>query len=130
MATAHLTKELVAKIPARIGLLADVTEAIREAGVNITAISAYQRDGVGKFLLVTSDNDRAATALQRLNAEVVEKSVVAIEMPDEPGALEVVSRTIAEAEIDIAYCFGTTVRGDTSTVIFHTSDDSEVSGLF
>jgi hypothetical protein len=130
MATAHLTSQLVATIPARLGLLADVTEAVRDAGVNISAISAYERDGVGHFLLVTSDNARAADALRRIEADVVPKTVVAIEMPDEPGALEAVARTIAEEEIDVSYCYGTAARGETTTVIFSTEDDEEVAGLF
>ncbi len=130
MARAHVAKQLVAKIPARVGLLADVAEAIRQAGVNITAVSAYERDGVGKFLLVTSDNTKATAALGRLNAEVAEKTVVAIEVPDEPGALEAVARTIAEADVNIEYSYGTAAPGGMSTIVFKTADDAKVAGLF
>jgi hypothetical protein len=130
MASARLAKELVAKIPARVGLLADVTEAIRQAGVNIVAVSAYERDGVGKFLLVTSDNAAATAALGRLNAEVTEKPVVTIDMPDEPGALEKAARTIAEAGINIRYAFGTAAGSGLSTIVFKTDDDAKAAGLF
>lgn len=130
MATARMTTELVAKIPARVGLLADVAEAIRAEGVNILAISAYERDGVGKFLLVTSDNDKAAKAATGFGAEIVQKSVVAVEMPDRPGALEEAARVVAEAGVDVEYVFGTACGGGTSTVVFKTADDAKVVALF
>ena len=92
MAIARMTEEIVAAVPARVGLLADVSEAVKAAGVNITAISAYERDGQGVFLLVTDDNAKASVALARLNADIRVKDVVIVELPDRPGALEDVAR--------------------------------------
>lgn len=130
MTVARLTSQLVAKIPSRVGLLADVTEALRQADVNIVAVSAYERDGVGKFLLVTSDNRKAAEALGMLKADVAEKSVLAVEMPNEPGALEKATRAIAEAGINIEYAYGTAGAGTSATVIIRTADDQKAAGLF
>jgi hypothetical protein len=130
MATARITNEIVATIPSRVGLLADVCDAIREAGVNITAVSAYERQGTGKFLLVTSDNAKASAALGRLNAAIVDKQVVAIEMDNRPGALEEVARKMAEAGVNIEYAFGTATAGPGSTVIFKTDSDDKVVSLF
>jgi hypothetical protein len=130
MTVARMTKEIIAVVPARVGLLADVTEAIKVAGVNITAVSAYERDGQGKFLLVTDDNDAASKALARLNADVREKDVVVVELPDRPGALEEVARKVAEAGINIEYTFGTVGPGGVARVVLKTSDDLGVVGLF
>jgi hypothetical protein len=116
-------------MPTRVGLLADVAEALREAGVNIMAISAYERDGEGKFLMVTDDNVKATAALARLSAEVRARAVVAVEMPNRAGALDEVARKIAEAGVNIDYIYGTGGTADTATVIFATDEDDEVLEL-
>ena len=129
MATARMAKQIAATIPARVGLLADMCEALHASGVNISAISAYERDGIGKFLMVTSNNAEAAKALSRLNADYVEKPVLAVEFANEPGALEAAARTMAEAGVNVEYCYGT-VGGNTAVVVFSTSDDMKALSLF
>ncbi len=129
MSPATTAKQIVAKIPARVGLLADIAEAIREAGVNITALSAYERDGDGKFLIVTDDNAAAAAALSRFSGEVREKDVLMVTLRNTPGALETATRALAEAGINIEYVYGTTNMSDTATLIFKTSDDAKALGL-
>jgi hypothetical protein len=129
MATARMATQIAATIPARVGLLADVCEALHASGVNITAISAYERDGIGKFLMVTSNNAEAAKALSRLNADYLEKPVLAVELANEPGALEEATRAMAEAGINVEYCYGT-VSGPTAVVVFRTSDDMRALSLF
>ena len=125
MARAHLTHELVVKLPNRIGLLADVGEVIREAGVNIVAIGAYRKEDRGEFMIVTSDNTAAATALERLNADVAEHTAVAVELSDEPGALESIARAIAEAGIDMRWAYASVASGaGTALAILKTEDDA------
>lgn len=130
MLSARLTDQLVANIPARVGILADVAQALHEAGVNISAISAYERDGIGKFLLVTDDNEKAKAALARLNADVHDRSVLVLQMHDKPGALEDATTKIAEAGINIDYCYGTANGGGTATVVFKTADNPAAANLF
>ncbi|MBS3955971.1 MAG: ACT domain-containing protein [Clostridiales bacterium] len=125
MTRAHLTHELVVKLPNRIGLLADVGEVIREAGVNIIAIGAYRKEDRGEFMLVTSDNAAAAAALERLQADVTEHTAVAVELSDEPGALESVARAIAEAGIDMRWAYASVASGaGTALAIVKTEDDA------
>jgi hypothetical protein len=130
MATAHQAKQLVATIPTRVGLLADITDAIQSAGVNITAISAYERDGQAKFLLVTEDNAKTSEALGRLNADVREKEVLLVELADEVGALREVASKLAEASVNIEYMYGTTGPGGKAWLVFKTADDAKALGLF
>jgi hypothetical protein len=131
MSTANLTKHVVAKMPSRVGLLADMAEAIRAAGVNIRAVMAYEMEGRGEFMFLTSDNAKASEALARLSAEVSEETVVAIEMANEPGALEDAARRMAEAGVNIGYVYGTAGAGAAAaTVVFRTSDDAKAAGLF
>lgn len=129
MTDARITTQFLARMPARTGLLADVAGAIAAAGVNIEAISAYERDGDGKFLMVTSDNAVAQGALARLDAAVTESSVVVLEMSDEPGALKDAARKIADADVNIQYVYGTARQGG-AILVLQTSDNEKVAGLF
>jgi len=126
--SAHIVQEIVVKMPARVGLLADISAAIRQVGVNITAVSAYERDGEGKFLLVTTDNAKAVQALAAMGAQATEKTVVSADMPNRPGALEEAARKIADAGINIDYIYGTT-NADSATLILKTDDDAKAAGL-
>jgi len=129
MASARMTTQLVCSLPTRVGLLADIAETLRQANLNVIAISAYERDGVAKFLLVTNDNTEAASALGRFNADVREKSVVLVDMPNKAGALEEVAKKIAEGGINIEYSYGTAGAADMATVVFKTADDAKVASL-
>ena len=66
MAKVELRNEIMFKAPTRVGLLADVTEALRDAGVNILAIGAYDKGDMGEFLMITSNNKLAYGALEKL----------------------------------------------------------------
>jgi len=129
MATAHHASQLVATMPTRVGLLADITEAIKSAGVNITSISAYERDGQAKFLLVTDNNAKAREALGRLNAEVRENDVVLVELENRIGTLAEATKKLAEAGINIEYTYGTTGPGDKAWLVFKTADGMKTIGL-
>jgi hypothetical protein len=126
--SARIVQEIVVKMPARVGLLADISAAIRQVGVNITAVSAYEREGEGKFLLVTSDSAKAIQALSAMGAQITEKTVVSADMPNRPGALEKAARRIADAGINVDYIYGTT-NADSATLILKTDDDAKAAGL-
>ena len=129
MTSARTAMQLVCSVPTKVGLLADIAEGLRLAGVNILAISAYERDGMAKFLMVTSDNAKATEAICGIGAEVNEKSVLVVSMPNTPGALEVAARKIAEAGINIEYTYGTAGAADMATVVVKTADDEQAARL-
>ena len=68
MAKVQVRNEVLFKAPTRVGLLADVTEALNGAGVNIIAIGAYDKGDNGEFLMITSNNKLAYEALAKLDA--------------------------------------------------------------
>jgi len=123
MRTARTIKHLVTKMPSRVGLLADMATTIRKAGVNLSGVLAYEMDGMGEFMFITSDDEKAAAALTSFGAEVSHEDAVSVALPNELGALESVTRKIADAGININYVYGTTGTGtDTATIVFRTDD--------
>ncbi|MBI5231773.1 MAG: ACT domain-containing protein [Coriobacteriales bacterium] len=126
---ATLATELFAKLPARVGLLADVAGSLGSAGVNIVAIGAYEKEGQGEFYLMTSDNLRAGEILRGMGADVIEQSAVVVDVEDRPGALGEVTQTIAGAGINIDFVYATTSGIGREMIVFHTVDDSSVVSL-
>ena len=129
MVTARIAKELVFKTPTRVGLLADVAEALASAGVNITAIGAYDKDGMGEFLLVTSDEATAAATLAGLGGDVTETEVVVVVVDNEPGALASVARRVADAGINISQVHATTSGGAQAMVVLRSDEDARIVEL-
>ncbi len=123
MASVEVKQELFVTAPSKVGLLAQVTEAISGVGVDILAIGAYDKDGMGEFMLITSDNDRAASALGNIIGMKMErKDVIALEVPARPGALAEAAGKLARADINVGWVFGTVADGEHATIVLKVAD--------
>jgi hypothetical protein len=130
MATIRIRNEVMFKAPTRVGLLAEVTEALYAEGVNILAIGAYDKGPNGEFLMITDNNKLAYEALARIEGEMDMQSVVVAEVPNEPGELAAIARKLAEADINVSQVFATSVEGaPTVMVVITTSSEIDVIAL-
>ncbi|MBL7131829.1 MAG: ACT domain-containing protein [Candidatus Omnitrophica bacterium] len=108
MAQAKLAKELVVSADNKVGMLAEVSGIIADAGVNITAISAYAMAEKAIFRIVTSDNNKAENVLIQKGFNVEESEVVAVNLPDEVGQAKEIANKIKQAGINLDYIYGST----------------------
>lgn len=129
MAKAELRNEILFKAPTRLGLLADVSEALYKAGVNITAIGAYDKGDMAEFLLLTSDNRLTNDALGPLGGEVGLVPVVVAEVENRPGELAVIARRLADEGINVAQIHATSTNAPTMTIVLYTSEETRVIDL-
>jgi hypothetical protein len=129
MAKAVKTKLLSFDMKDRPGLLSEVTAALADDKVNITAICAYAWDDTAYFDMTTDNNARAKKALAKLKLKCEEEIVLSVEMSNKVGELQKVARVIADAGINITYMYGTTSAGKTSTALLSTSDNAKALRL-
>ncbi len=129
MAKAEIRNEILFKAPTRIGLLADVTGALLAAGVNITAIGAYDKGDTAEFLLLTSDNRLTGEALAPLGGEVGLVPVVVTEVDNRPGELAAIARRLADAGINVAQLHATSTDAPTMTIVMLTNDEIRAIGI-
>lgn len=125
MAKAKKSKQLSFEMSNKVGLLSEVTGAVTNANVNITAVCAY---GMGKkayFMLLTENNAKAKKALGSLKAKVEEEDVVTVELPNKIGEIQKIAEKIAEADIDIIYMYGTASTGKSSICVLKTANDNK-----
>ena len=111
MTNVEIRNEVIFRAPTRIGLLADVTEALTDAGANILAIGAYDKGDMGEFLMITDNNKLAYEALSLLGGEMDMQSVVVAEVPNVPGEVAYIAGILAEHRINVSQIFGSSIDG-------------------
>ena|SRR3989338_891064 len=122
MAKASKVKEIVATTPNKVGMLAKITNAISDAGVNIIAISAHAAGKKAKFMIVTEDNQKAMRALRKKKLIVGEKNAVSVALSNKIGSARELANKLAKAGIDLNYCYGSTGSGSESLMVFSTKN--------
>lgn len=126
MAKASLVKELLVKTENKVGMMAEVSDAIAKSGVNITALNAFGIDKNAIFRVITSDNAKAIAAIKAKDIQVSEKDVVCVGLENKPGAAGQMGEKLKAANINITYIYGSTCDcGGPSTIIFNCSDNKK-----
>lgn len=112
-----------------MGLTAKVAAALAAENVNILAGTGYSASGMRRkatFTLIVDDLAKAEKALDKIGADDIhESSVIMVETANKVGALEKISRIIADSGINIYYFYSTTSSGKTATCVFKTADDKK-----
>ncbi len=89
------------------GVLADVTDALSGAGVNIEALSLADSGDNGLLRCICDDVDAARKVLDKHHDRWTETEVLVLEMANRPGGFAAVVRKLSEAHINISYAYAT-----------------------
>ena len=90
----------------RPGQAARVTEILARANINIRCITVASSGTFGVMKLLVNDPDLACHALQHEGFAATLTEVIAVEMPDKPGALHSVAQCLAAQNINLANTSG------------------------
>ena len=101
----HIAKQLAIFLDNRPGMLARVCEALGEAGINIYAISTSDTVDHTVIRMVVSDPRKALYVFEEYGTLVVEDDVLMISGENKPGSLARICRKLAQANINIEYCY-------------------------
>jgi hypothetical protein len=105
-----MLKDLTVVAPDRPGTLAELTEAIGRAGINIEGVSGYSSEGQGVIHLLVEDPRGARRIVESLGLEVrEERDVLVVDTEDRPGGLAAVTGRVAQSGVNLDYLYG--VRG-------------------
>ena len=116
--------EILYRAPARVGLLADVTERFLARNVNILGIRAYEENGDGVFLIYADDSRAASEAIKNMNeGEMRIVPVISALLPNRPGELNALATALANANINITQVHATGAAGADTEVILTTDDN-------
>ena len=96
-----MIKEIVVSVDVEIGVVADITQTLADAGVNIETISVDGLGDRGVIILTTDSYDVAMDALRQAKFELVTHDAMVLRLEDKPGALGKVAAKLRDAQVSI-----------------------------
>ncbi|MBI4488491.1 MAG: ACT domain-containing protein [Deltaproteobacteria bacterium] len=101
------------------GTLAQVSSALAARRINILAFSISDAVDHGVVRMVVSNPVQAAHILGDGGMMVVESDVVALDLPNKPGALARLADRLSKTRVNIEYAYGTTggTRGKAQVIL-------------
>jgi len=107
----------------RAGVLAEVAADLARHGVSIRALTVANLVDHAVVRLVVSEPQKALHLLGDRGVLVVGSPVLAIDMPDEAGALADIARRLGRAGVNIEYAYGSAPVGSGRAAVYlHVSD--------
>lgn len=112
------------------GVLAQVTESIAKAKVNIVALTMMDSSEHGVLRLVVDEPARVREVFRRHHDNWAETDVIAMALPNQPGALASVARRLADAHINVSYAYTSGgAPGGKTTCVFKVADPKKAMKL-
>lgn len=94
-------RQLTVIADTRVGLIAEISSLLAEAGINIHAIEALEVAEKACIRLEVDELDEALALLTGRGMTAVAEDVLLLRIPDRPGGLARISRELADAGIEI-----------------------------
>lgn len=120
---------IIVVVPDEPGSLAQVTEALTGARLNIEHIEGRAVGGMGLITLSTDDDDAALRALLEAKFRAVTSDYVVFHLPDRPGALAGAAQIFAEHRINVRTIHIVHRLGGEAIVAVTTDDDEAARAL-
>ena len=102
----------------KAGRLAEVTDVLAKANINIRALSLADTSDFGILRLIVNDHDSAKNALKTMGFTVGLTSVVAVEVPHVPGGLNTILQMLGQKGVNVEYMYAFMQKGDNAVLIF------------
>lgn len=88
------------------GQTARITKILAEAGVNICWVTIANSGSFGVMKFLVDKRDQALERLKREGLMVSRLEVLAVEVPNRPGALQSVADSLGQSNINLDNCSG------------------------
>jgi hypothetical protein len=92
-------KEITLATPTRVGLLADISDALGRAGISMETLDAVTVRDWDVVRLTCTDYPRALQILRAAGLDPIAEDGIVIHLKDEPGSLAKVTRRLQDAGI-------------------------------
>ncbi len=115
----------------KAGRLAEVTAILKNAGVNIRALSLADTTDFGVLRLIVNNNQKAKESLKKEGFTVGTTDVICLIVEDNPGGLNNVLDPITAQGINVEYMYAfANPKGNNAIMIFRFDDlDKAISIL-
>ncbi|AEE16113.1 ACT domain-containing protein [Treponema brennaborense] len=105
------------------GRIADVTKALKEAGVNLRALMIADTADFGILRIIADDSEHALEVLKKAKFTTRTTDVLAVSVKDSVGSLHEVMQLFQSHGINIEYLYASMEKtGNTAVIIFKVED--------
>lgn len=118
-------KQLSVFIENKPGRLADITETLAGAKVDIRAISVADTSDFGILRIIVDKPDEAVLALKNAGMTVSLSKVIAVGIGDIPGEFSAVTRILANEGIGVEYVYAFVSRDKGRAFVIIRADDGK-----
>ncbi|WP_301103319.1 ACT domain-containing protein [Propionivibrio sp.] len=105
------------------GRLADVTDLLAKAGINLRALSIADTTDFGILRMVADQPDAAVQVLKASGFTARETEVIGVEVPDHPGELARIMALFRDEGVNIEYLYASLEHSADKAVIVLKVDD-------
>ncbi len=98
-------KQISVFVENKTGKLAEVTRYIADNNINMKALSVADTHDFGILRIICEEHDTAVKVLKDGGYVVAETEVLAVEIPDTPGALANILEVLVKADIAVEYTY-------------------------
>ena len=109
------------------GKLGEVTQALGENGIDMSALSLADTTDFGILRLIVNDPDKACQVLRDHDFIVKQSDVVAAVIDDRPGGLTAVLQILSQAKVSVEYMYAFVGSQDGHAVVVMRPDDAEAA---
>ncbi len=113
----------------RKGRIGDCCEVLKKAGVNLSSMSIADTTDFGILRMMTDDNDKAIASLRGAGFMCASVPLVAMQVPDEPGALADILIVLDKAGINIEYLYSFAGAGGSAHIGFKTTEPEKAEKI-
>ncbi|HPL63734.1 MAG: ACT domain-containing protein [Syntrophales bacterium] len=111
----------------RPGALEQATRVLKDAGINIRALSLADTSDFGILRLIVNDVEKAKEVLKASGFTVRRTEVVAVEVPDRPGGLHSILESLSKENVNVEYMYAYVERSGENAIIIFRFDQTDAA---
>ena len=120
-----IIKQLSIFLENRSGRINEITSLLGAENINIRALTLADSSDFGVMRLIVDDLDRAIACLENNNISIGLTSVIAVEVPDQPGGLAEVMNKIENSGLNVKYMYSIPEKKHNNAIMIMRFDDAE-----
>ena len=116
-------KQVSIFIENKTGSLSTVCKVLAEGGINLRALSIADTQDFGILRIIVANTEKAMEILKKNGYICKTNSVLAVEIPDQPGAMADIMGIVSVpgVSVEYAYAFASHKANDSAYMIFRVS---------
>ncbi len=110
------------------GILAKFTKILLDNDINLKALSVSETADFGILRILVDKSDECVKVLKENNYLTTLTDVVAVEIPDKPGALHDIAQILGDNNVNIEYLYSTIIK-ENAMIVLRVDNNEKTVGI-